>query len=166
LAQRGRKKKKQRKPRPAGGGGGSLASGYSRTEAKNQAVRDQLVPLDEGERPLPVTIGAIVAVVLVVIQIPLFLAFDGDKRPPLTTFLFFMALMLVMAWGMWTVRYWAVLGFQALLALAILAAALSLMVASNVLAAFVCLVILLPASWLFYKMVKALARIQMPKPGQ
>jgi hypothetical protein len=63
------------------------------------------------------------------------------------------------------VRYWAVLGFQALLALAILAAALSLMVASNVLAAVVCLAILLPAGWLFFKMVKALARIQMPTPN-
>ena len=169
MAQRGsKKKKKQRKARPADGApaGGSLASGYSRTEAKNQAVRDQLEPLEEGERPTPVTIGAIVAVALVVVQIPLYLAYDGDDRPPLTTFLFFMALMLVMAWGMWTVRYWAVLGFQALLALAILAAALSLMVASNLWAALICLAILIPAGWLFYKMVRALARIQMPKPGE
>ena len=74
-------------------------------------------------------------------------------------------ILLAVAWGMWRSRYWAVLGFQALLALAILAAALSLMVASNVLAAVVCLAILLPAGWLFFKMVKALARIQMPTPN-
>ena len=176
MAQRGRKKKRKPRHSPATakpsapakprGGGSSLASGYSRTEAKNAAVRDQLVPLEEGERPLPVTIGAIVALGLVLVQIPLYFIWDGDKRPALPGFLFFMGLMLVMAWGMWKVRYWAVLGFQALLALAILAAALSLMVASNVLAAVVCLAILLPAGWLFYKMVKALARIQMPRPGQ
>jgi hypothetical protein len=174
LAQRGRKKKRKARPatgaapakaKPKPSGGSSLATGYSRTEAKNQAVRDTLEPLEEGERPLPVTIGAIVAVGLVLAQIPLYLTWDGDERPALPGFLFFMGLMLLMAWGMWKVRYWAVLGFQALLALAILAAALSLMVASNLLAALVCLVILVPASWLFYKMVKALARIQMPRPG-
>jgi hypothetical protein len=168
LAQRSRKKKR-RKPRSAAPatrtGGSPLASGYSRTEAKNAAVRESLVPLAEGERPLPVTIGALVALALVLIQIPLFLVWDGDKRPALPGFVFFMGLMLVMAWGMWRVRYWAVLGFQALLALAILAAALSLMVASNVLAALVCLAILVPACALFWFMVKALARIQMPTPN-
>jgi hypothetical protein len=169
LAQRSKKKKRKPRHAPATksrGGGSSLASGYSRTEARNAAVRESLVPLGEGERPLPVTIGALVALALVVVQIPLYFVYDGDKRPPVYTFAFFMGLMLVMAWGMWNVRYWAVLGFQALLALAILAAALSLMVASNLLAAVVCLAILLPAGWLFYKMVKALARIQMPRPGQ
>jgi hypothetical protein len=178
LAQRSRKKKRKARgpgaaaatkpkatPKPKPDGASAMTRGYSRTEAKNQAVRESLVPLAPGERPLPVTIGAIVAVALVVVQIPLYLLWDGDQRPALPGFLFFMGLMLVMAWGMWTVRYWAVLGFQALLALAILAAALSLMVASNLLAAVVCLAILVPAGWLFYKMVKALARIQMPKPG-
>jgi hypothetical protein len=170
LAQRSRKKKRKPRHSPGAKSGGaapksSLASGYSRTEAKNAAVRETLVPLEEGERPLPVTIGAIVALALVVVQIPLYFVYDGDKRPPVYSFVFFMGLMLVMAWGMWNVRYWAVLGFQALLALAILAAALSLMVASNVIGAVVCLAILLPAGWLFYKMVKALARIQMPRPN-
>lgn len=174
MAQRGRKKRRKAlpsgaaakpKPKPQANGSSSLAGGYSRTEAKNAAVRETLVPLEEGERPLPVTIGAIVAVGLVLAQIPLYLTWDGDERPALPGFLFFMGLMLLMAWGMWQVKYWAVLGFQALLALAILAAALSLMVASNLLAAVVCLAILIPAGWLFYKMVRALARIQMPRPG-
>lgn len=170
MAQRGRKKKRKARP-PAppaeakGAEGGSLAQGYSRTEARNAAVRESLVPLEEGERPLPVTIGAIVAVTIVLVQIPLYVVYDGDKRPPLASFLLFMGLMLFMAWGMWRVRYWAVLGFQALLALAILVAALLLMVAGNLVAVLVCLAILIPASWLFYKMVKALARIQMPRPG-
>ena len=46
--------------------------------------------------------------------------------------LLFAAIMLVAAWGIWTQRYWAVLGFQSLLAITLVVAALSLMVASNV----------------------------------
>lgn len=138
----------------------------SRTEAKNIAAREALEPLAPGERPRPVTIGAIVAVVLVVVQIPLYFIWDGDERPALPSFLFFCILMLVMAWGMWNARYWAVLGFQALLALAILTGSLALMVASNVVTALICLAIIVPAATLFWFMVKALARIQMPhRPG-
>jgi phosphatidylserine synthase len=167
LAQRGRKKK-QRKPRPAAPAAAEpspMARGYSRTEAKNQAVRESLVPLEEGERPLPVTIGAITALVLVVVQVPLYFVWNGDQRPALSGFLFFTALMLVMAWGMWNVKYWAVLGFQALLALTILIVALSLMVASDLLTVLICLAIIVPSAALFWFMVKALARIQMPERG-
>ena len=40
-----------------------------------------------------------------------------------------------MAWGMWKARYWAVLGFQMLLVLFILSAALGLVQVSTVLQA-------------------------------
>lgn len=169
MAQRSSKKKRKRKQRPSapaakpGAGGGSLASGYSRTEAKNAAVRESLEPLGEGERPLPVTIGAIVAVALVLVQIPLYIFWEGNDRPALAGFLFFTGLMLFMAWGMWRARYWAVLGFQALLALTILVVSLALLVASTVLTAVICLAIIIPAGVLFWFMVKALARIQMPE---
>jgi hypothetical protein len=156
-----RKKKRKQRPAPS-----AQPSGVSRSEAKNIAAREALEPLEPGERPRPVTIGAIVAVVLVVVQIPLYFLWDGDERPALPSFLFFCILMLVMAWGMWNARYWAVLGFQALLALAILTGSLALMVASNFLTALICLAIIVPAATLFWFMVKALARIQMPnRPG-
>ena len=160
MAQRASGKKKKRKQRPAGT---AQAAGVSRTEAKNMAAREQLEPLAPGERPTVVTIGAIVAVGLVVVQIPLYFLWDGDERPALPSFLFFCGLMIVMAWGMWKARYWAVLGFQALMALAIIAASLALMVASNLKAALVCLAIIIPAGFLFWFMVKAMARIQMPQ---
>jgi hypothetical protein len=162
LAQRARKKKKK-----ARRSGTAIAEQRAaKTEARNAAVRATLEPLEPGERPTPVTIGAVVAVVLVVVQIPLYFAFDGDERPPATTFVFFTALMLMMAWGMWQAKYWAVLGFQALLALCILVVALALTVASTVLTAIICLAIIIPAGVLFWSMVKALARIQMPnRPG-
>ena len=135
----------------------------SRTERKNAAARADLTPLEEGERPLPVTIGAIVAVVLVVVQIPLYITWDGGERPSLPGFALFTVLMLVMAWGMWAVKYWAVLGFQALLAICILIVSLALMTASNLITALICLAIVVPAAALFWFMVRALARIQMPE---
>jgi uncharacterized membrane protein (DUF2068 family) len=80
---------------------------------------------------------------------------------------FFTALMLVMAWGMWHAKYWAVLGFQALLALAVLIVALVMTVASDVWTVLICLAIVIPGATLFWFMVKAMARIQMPeRPGQ
>jgi hypothetical protein len=161
LAQAGKRKRKQRQPREATASN-PMARGYARAEAKNAAVRAELEPLAPGERPLPVTIGAIVAVALVVIQLPLYVAWDGDKRPALSGFVIFVALMLTMAWGMWHARYWAVLGFQALTALTVLTGALALMVAGNVITVLICLAVIVPAGVLFWSMVKALARIQMP----
>jgi len=74
--------------------------------------------------------------------------------------------LLVAAWGMWRARYWAVLGFQALLAFQIIIAALSLAVASNLWAAALCLAVIGFGGWLFWKLVRAMARIQMPpRPG-
>jgi hypothetical protein len=71
--------------------------------------------------------------------------------------------MLAAAWGMWNLKYWAVLGFQALLAVTIIIAALSLAVASNLAAVALCLAIVVPGSWLFWKLVRVLARLQMPE---
>jgi hypothetical protein len=63
---------------------------------------------------------------------------------------------------MWTVRYWAVLGFEALLGFQIAVAALSLLVASNWWAALLCVAVIGLAGWLFWKLIRAMARIQMP----
>ena len=161
MAQRKRKKKQRRAPQRRSGAA-IAEQRAAKTEAKNAAVRATLEPLEPGERPTPVTIGAIVAVVLVAVQIPLYFLFDGDDRPPITTFGFFTALMLAMAWGMWQAKYWAVLGFQALLALVVLVVALAMTVASDVWTVLICLTIVIPGGTLFWFMVKAMARIQMP----
>jgi hypothetical protein len=160
LAQRDRSKRKRRPPATAGAQPREPRA--SRSEAKNAAVRATLEPLEPGERPRPVTIGAIVALALVLVQIPLYLVWDGDQRPQLPGFLFFMALMLAMAWGMWQAKYWAVLGFQALLAACILIVSLIVLLASNVVTVLICAAIVVPAGALFWSMVRAMARIQMP----
>ena len=71
-------------------------------------------------------------------------------------------LMGTMAIGMWRVRYWAVLGFQAVLALLLLTSALRLVVAQDLVQVFGNIAVLAITGSLFYFMVKAMARIQMP----
>ena len=68
-----------------------------------------------------------------------------------------------MAWGMWRARYWAVLGMQTLLGLTVLLAAIGLVTAVNVSAALLLGVIIVAAGTLFWFLVKAMARIQMPE---
>jgi hypothetical protein len=70
--------------------------------------------------------------------------------------------MLVAAIAIWQRVYWAVLGFQALLALTILISGLSLLLAGNVQGALVSLAILVPASLLFWFLIRAMARLRMP----
>jgi hypothetical protein len=76
--------------------------------------------------------------------------------------LIFAALMGAAAIGMWQCRYWAVLGFEALLGVAIVFSALSLMLASNLTAVALCLAIIAVATPLFWFLIRAMARIQLP----
>ena len=87
----------------------------------------------------------------------------GDRRPGILQVVPPALLMGVMSFGMWRVRYWAVLGFQAVLALLILAAALGLVGAGSATQLGGNLALIAIAGTLFYLMIKALARIQMPE---
>ena len=136
----------------------------ARSEARNEAARARLEPLDPGERPRAVTIGAIVALVLGLANLGFYIAggeIDGE-RPALPGVISYSGLMFIAAWGQWRARYWAVLGMEALLGLIILVFSVLLVVASNVAAALVSLAIVIPAGALFWFLIKAMARIQMP----
>ena len=140
----------------------------SRTERKNAEARAALVPLEPGERPGAVTAGAIVAAALGLVNLGLYVSgfeIDGE-RPQIVGVLAFSALMLAAAWGMWNVRYWAVLGMQALLGLLIVVLSLVLVTARDVWGVLLLLAIIVPAGILFWRMVKAMARIQMPTRDQ
>jgi hypothetical protein len=136
----------------------------SRSERKNAEARAKLVPLRDGERPRAVTIAAAVAALLVVVNITM--AIGGyeiqGKRPGIAGVIVFTILLGAIAWGLWRVRYWAVLGMQALLGLTMLLFGLALPLAGNLRAVFVSLAVLIPAATLFWFLVKAMARIQMP----
>lgn len=136
-----------------------------RGEAANEAAREQLSQLQPGERPPALIAASAVAVALGTANVVLLAvgADVGGQDPSAGGAVIFAALMFAAAVGMWQLRYWAVLGFQALLAITILIAALSLAVASNVVAVVLCLVIIVPGGWLFWKLVRVMARIQMPE---
>jgi hypothetical protein len=137
----------------------------SRSELKNAEARAKLVPLREGERPGAVTAAAIVAAALLVMNIAgAVFGYDapggGSKAGPL---LVYAVLLGVMTWGLWHARYWAVLGMQALLALTMLIAGLQLPLAANALSAVLAALIFVAAGTLFWFLIKAMARIQMPE---
>jgi hypothetical protein len=136
----------------------------SRSERRNADARAALVPLEEGERPLAVTVAAVLAGGLVVANVAL--AVGGyeiqGKKPAAAGVIVFTALLLAMAIGLWRVRYWAVLGMEALLAITMLLFSLALPFASNVRAVVVSLAVLIPAAALFWFLIRAMARIQMP----
>ena len=137
----------------------------SRSEARNAAVRAQLKPLAPGERPRAVIAGAAVTVLAAaanVISYAAGLEIQG-KRPAAVGIIAFTALMLTMAWGLWNMRYWAVLGLEALLGLLMVILSLFLLRAENIKSALIVLAIVIPAGALFWFNVKAMARIQMPE---
>ena len=155
-----RRKRKQR-----GGGAERMRAGYAKAEERNEAAREALVPLGEGERPTVVTVGAILAGLValsIVVGYLIGVKVDGEK-PKLPQVLAPALIMGVMSWGMWHARYWAVLGFQLILVIVLFSAFFGLLVSASTVAQFAGTGALLAgAGVLFYFMVKAMARIQMP----
>jgi hypothetical protein len=156
-------------------GADPVARMAARAEARNEVARARLEPLGEGERPLVVTIGAVVAAAIGALSVVGYLAGvevttfssegirQGDDEAPLASVLVVVALMGVMAWGMWRARYWAVLGFQALLVIALTGAVLALVATSDWLQAVWATLLIAAAGTMFWFMIKAMARIQMPE---
>jgi len=172
LAQRKsrkRRKERQRAARPAEpeaeSGQGAMERGYARGRKKDDEARAKLKPLGQDERPLAVTIGAVVAVGLAVAElVALLISYDSDEPNKIVRSAVVVPLLLFVAWGMWKKKYWAVLGMQTLLALTIVFAAVGAMTALNLSAFILVLAIIVPASLLFWFLVKAMARIQLPTP--
>ena len=133
------------------------------SEERNAEIREQLQPLAEGERPGAVTIAAILAAVVGLLNVVLYVA---GVRVHGTTFSGTVgvgAVLLVAAIGMWQTRYWAVIGFQVILGISCVAAALSLLVASSITGAVRAVLVLAICGTLFWKLIRAMARIQMPQ---
>jgi hypothetical protein len=135
----------------------------SRSQARNAAARARLEPLHEGERPLPVTIGALVLAALATANVVWFATGSEIGGSHDARVLAYSALTGIVAVGMWRVRYWAVLLMQAFLTVAMLLFSLLAMEASNVPSALLCVAIIVAAGALFWSLVKAMARIQMPE---
>ncbi|MEA2450819.1 MAG: hypothetical protein QOG63_2751 [Thermoleophilaceae bacterium] len=140
----------------------------SRTELKNAEARAKLKPLAAGERPRAVTVGAVVTTIAATANFVLYLGGQEiqGQRPALAGIIGFTGLMLFMAWGLWKAKYWAVLGLEALLGIIVVFMSLFATRAENVKSLLIALVIIVPAAVLFWFLIRAMARIQMPqRPG-
>jgi hypothetical protein len=177
-----RRKRKERsaerqaeQPKEAAGEPDRLEAMAARSEAKNQAAREALEPLEPGERPTVVTVGAVVSALIALSAIVGYAAGvevtkigsdgieQGEDQAPLVSVLAAVGLMGTMAYGMWKARYWAVLGFQALLVIVLIAASLGLLQATKWTEALGTTLLIAGAGTMFFFMVKAMARIQMPE---
>jgi hypothetical protein len=136
-----------------------------RTERRNREARERLEPLAPAERPTVVTISALIATVIAIGN-PLVYALLPDfgvDRPPLINVIWPTILMGMASYGLWRARYWAVLGFDVLLVFLLLACVNLLIIAKSAVVSVVAVALIAGAGTLFFFMVKAMARIQMPE---
>jgi hypothetical protein len=132
-----------------------------RGEADRQA-RAALKPLGPDERPRPLLVAVAVCAVLAVAVIVGTLTIHGLSRHggSLPGGLFLAGVLALLAVGMYRRRYWAVLGFEALLAFQLIVTSLALVVADTVRAAVLCLLAIVFGGWLFWKLIRVMGRIQ------
>jgi len=93
----GREKSKRRRKRRIAGAAVEQAPTGELAKSKADVVREQLVPLEEGERPLAVTVAAIVAAVLVLVYLVAFAVGGGSLAAGAP----FVVVLLVAGVGMW-----------------------------------------------------------------
>lgn len=119
-------------------------------------------PLRAGERPPALLIAvAVCAALALAVIVGAATIHDLSRHGGSVPGAVFIAVVLaLLAQGIYRRRYWAVLSFEALLAFQILVTSLALIVASTVTAAAVCLIGIALAGWLFWKLVRVMARIQ------
>jgi hypothetical protein len=180
LAQRSRKRGRRKPPAAAAPapapkqeeariGGWRVEPQLTRSQRRDAQVRAGLIPLGPGERPGAIVVATVVAGLVGVGQLIAFFAglkIHG-KTPAAGGTILFCVLMIVCAIGMWRLWYGAVLGFMALLAIVATLFSLYLIEASNVLGLVVALVVIVGCGYLFFKLVRVLSRIQMPRyPGR
>jgi hypothetical protein len=122
----------------------------------------ELQPLGEHERPTSLLAAVVVCALLASAVVAGALSVHDLSRHggSLPGAVVLAGALAVLAVGMYRRRYWAVLVFEALLAFQILVASLALVVSSTVLAAGSCLLVIGLAGWLFWKLVRVMARIQ------
>jgi hypothetical protein len=155
--------RRRRKSRPAGSSD-AMRRGYARGAERDAAIRATLTPLAPGEHPPALKVAIGVAIVLALSNLVAFaLGADVPGSGSRVGGLLFVAVMLLAAWGMWRQRYWAVLGFATLMALIAVVFTLLLLVASNVLAVVLCVAFAVAAGWLFWKLIRVMARLQAPQ---
>jgi hypothetical protein len=138
-----------------------------RSEARNAEIRATLRPYVPGERPAVVVASAVIAAALALANLISWLAgvkING-QHPAAAGILIFSVVLLACAGGLWQMRSGAVLGFMTLMAIIAVLFTLFLIEASNVLGVIVAVAIIAVSGYLFFKLVRVLSRLQMPRGG-
>ncbi|HST55923.1 MAG TPA: hypothetical protein VLJ42_08520 [Solirubrobacteraceae bacterium] len=132
------------------------------SEVRNEQVRATLQPLGEDEWPAALVVSIVVVALLALgVVVGAATVHDLSRRGGSAPGAAFLAVVLgLLAVGMYRRRYWAVLGFEGLLAFQILMTSLALIVASTLTAAAVCLLSIVLSGWLFWKLVRIMGRLQ------
>jgi hypothetical protein len=142
---------------------------YARGRARDAAVRMSLEPLAPGERPGAVTIAAVVAFVFAIANVVATLTVDdltSTNGDPTAVAIVTTALLVFAGVGMLARKYWAVLGFQCILGLQIVGFSLALSRVQKWWIGLGLIVFIGLLGWLFWKLIRAMARLQMPdRPG-
>jgi hypothetical protein len=154
---------------PGSIGGWRVEPQMTRSQRRDAEVRAGLTPIKAGERPGAIVAGALISGLIGLGQLVAYFAglkIHG-KSPAAGGTILLSVLMMVCAAGMWRLWYGAVLGFMALLAIVATLFSLLLIEASNLLGLVVAVVVVGGSGYLFFKLVRVLSRIQMPRyPGR
>lgn len=157
---------------PAAGAGAPdpIRDRYARSRERDAAIRASLEPLRPGERPRVLTIAAIVAFAFAIANLAAALSGHDIASPsgdPTLISIVTTALLFVAGAGMLALQYWAVLGFQTILGIQIVFFSLYLIGVQELWQAIISLVAIGLLGWLFWKLIRAMARLQMPErpPG-
>jgi hypothetical protein len=130
--------------------------------AREDAARAALRPLGPGERPAPLLVAVALCGVLAAGVIASALTVHDLSRHggSVPGAILLAAALVLLAVGMYRRRYWAVLGFEALLTFQVLVTSLALVVASTIIAALLCTLAIGLGGWLFWRLIRVMARIQ------
>jgi hypothetical protein len=141
-----------------------MARGYERSRERDEAVRQGLEPLAAGERPGAVTAAAIVALVSALANVVAAVLGESLGGNAVSSTILSTVILLACAGGMWFgARYWAVMGFMVVLAFQILLFSIALIRVERLWVGLLLLVLIGLLGWLFWKLIRAMARIQMPE---
>jgi hypothetical protein len=126
-----------------------------------------LEPLAPGERPWPIAVSAVVAFALGALTLTLFLA--GAKvagtKPSAASVVVYTGLMFGLGVGVWRRRYWAVLGFEALLAVGVIGFSLAAIRVTSTAWFVISLIVIVASGFLFFKLARIIGRIQAGTRG-
>ena len=137
-----------------------MAARYERGRQRDAEARAALVPLAPGERPRWVTISAVVALLLAAANTVALAVGTLELSPGVQ--IGWILILLAAGVGMLFVKYWAVLGFQTILLLQIIVITVLLLRVERATTALLLLAFLALFGVLFFKLIRAMARIQMP----